>query len=254
MRKFQLLFAAIAVCAITSTQAQDVSVDEIIDGYFENTGGKDAWANLKGIKMTAKVNQGGMEIPLEIVQLADGRQYTQFTFQGMTLRQGVYDGETLWGTNFQSMKAEKSDAESTENMKLDANDFPDSFLNYKDKGYTAELLGTETIEGAETYKVKLTKEPRMMDGKEVEDVSFYYFDTEAFVPLAVDQEIKQGPQAGSIGRSTMSDYQEVDGLYFPFSLTQGVKDGPSQPLIIESIELNPEVSESTFAFPQEGDN
>lgn len=253
MRKIQLLLAALAVFTISSAQAQDVTVDDIIDGYFENTGGKDAWRNVKGMKMTAKVNQGGMEIPLEIIQLADGRQYTKITFQGMTIMQGVYDGETLWNTNFQSMKAEKADTETTQNMKLDTNDFPDSFLDYKEKGYTAELMGTETIDGAETYKVKLTKEPRMLDGKEVEDVSFYYFESESFVPLAVDQEIKAGPQAGAIGRSTMSDYQEVEGLYFPFSMTQGIKDGPSQPLMIESIVLNPDIDESVFAFPEQAE-
>lgn len=251
MRKFQLLFAAFAAITFSSASAQDVTVDEIIDGYFENTGGVDAWKSLKGMKMMAKVNQGGMEIPLEIVQMADGRSYTKITFQGMELKQGVFDGETMWSTNFQSMKAEKADTETTENAKLDLNDFPDSFLDYKEKGYTAELMGTETIDGAETYKVKLTKEPRTIDGKEVEDVSFYYFDTESFVPLAVDREIKQGPQSGAIGRSTMSDYQEVDGLYFPFSLTQGVKDGPSQPLMIESIVVNPEVDDAAFAFPAE---
>ena len=35
------------------------SVDEIIDNYFENTGGIDQWRKLKGVKMSAKlkVNQ-----------------------------------------------------------------------------------------------------------------------------------------------------------------------------------------------------
>lgn len=230
-------------------QAQDITVDEILEGYFENTGGKEAWMGLKGIKMTAKVNNGGMEIPLEIVKLADGRSYTKFNVQGTDFYQGVFDGETLWGTNFQSMKAEKSDKEATDNFKLDSNDFPDSFLNYKEKGYTVELLGTETIDGAETYKVKLTKEPRTVDGKEVEDVTYYFFDTEAFVPIAQETTIKQGPNAGQVGLATMSDYQEVDGLYFPFSLTQGMKGGQSQPLSFDSIELNPEVDESIFNFP-----
>ena len=255
MKKLTLLTLSMLFIASVS-YAQDVTVDEIIDGYLENTGGKEAWGNLQGIKMTAKVNQGGMEIPLEIVQLKDGRTYTKFSFQGNEFYQNVYDGENLWGINIQSLKAEKSDQETTDNFKLDINDFPDSFLNYKDKGYTAELIGTETIEGAETYKVKLTKEPRTIDGKEVEDISFYYFDTEAFVPIAQEAEIKSGPQAGAISQNTSSDYDEVEGLYFPFSVTQGIKDGPSQPLMIESIEVNPEVDESVFAFPggaEEGD-
>ena len=248
MKKVQLFLASI-LFAFTAVQAQDATVDEIIDGYFENTGGKEAWDQLQGIKMIAKVNQGGIEIPLEIVQLKDGRTYTKFSFQGNEFFQNVFDGEDLWSINFQSLKAEKSDQESTDNFKLDINDFPDSFLNYKEKGYTAELMGMETVEGAETYKVKLLKEPRKVDGKEVEDVTFYYFDTEAFIPIAQDSEIKAGPQAGAIGRSTSSDYDEVEGLYFPFSLTQGVKDGPSQPIMIETIEVNPEVDDAIFKFP-----
>lgn len=249
--KLKLNTLLICVFLMTGSILHAQTADEIIQNYLENTGGADNWASLKGIKITAKANQQGMEFPLEIVQLADGRQYTKITFQGMSLYQGVYDGETLWNTNFQSMKAEKADAEQQSNFKKQVNDFPDPFLNYKDKGYTVELIGTETIDGAETFKIKLTKEPILIDGKDVEDVSYYYFDSEAFVPLATDSDMKKGPMAGQVQRITQSDYQEVDGLYFAFSMTQGVKDGPSSPLTIESIELNPEVDESVFKFPEQ---
>ena len=248
MKKISLL--ATLMIGIFVATAQDVSVDEIVSNYLENTGGADNWRSVKNIKMSAKLNQQGVEIPLEVVTMADGRTYTKFSFQGQDFMQNVFDGETLWGVNFQSMKAEKSDAEATANFKLNSNDFPDSFLDYKDKGYTAELLGTETIDGAETYKVKLTKEPLTIDGKEVEDVTFYYFDTEAFVPIAQDSEVKQGPQAGIIQRITQSDFDEVEGLYFPFSISQGIKDGPSQPINISSIEVNVDVDESVFDFPE----
>ncbi|MEL6132115.1 MAG: outer membrane lipoprotein-sorting protein, partial [Bacteroidota bacterium] len=203
-----------------------------------------------GLKMMAKVNQGGVEIPLEIVRLKDGRQYTKVNFQGTDFFQGVYDGETLWSMNFQSMTAEKSDQETTDNFKLEVNDFPDPFLNYKEKGYTVELVGTETVDGAETYKIKLVKESKTIDGKEIEDVSYHFFDTESFVPIAQESTLNQGAQAGKIALTMMSDYDEVDGLYFPFSMSRGIKDGPSQPIIIEAIELNPEVDESVFAFPE----
>ncbi|MCR9252121.1 MAG: outer membrane lipoprotein-sorting protein [bacterium] len=251
MRKLKITFmvGAIMAMAFTTTQAQDV--DEIISTYLENIGGVDALKSLKGMKITAKVNQGGMEIPLDIYQMADGRQMTSISFQGMTIKQGVFDGETLWGTNFQTMKAEKSDSEATSNQKLDANDFPDALIDYKEKGYTAELLGKEDMDGSETFKVKLVKEPRMIDGVEVDDITYYYFDTEAFIPLAQESEINQGPQKGSIQQIKFSDYQEVDGLYFPFSMTQGIKDGMSQPIIIDAIELNPEVADADFAFPEE---
>jgi outer membrane lipoprotein-sorting protein len=240
----------LAVCCFgLSSNAQ--TVDEIVENYFENTGGYENWKALEGVKISAKVNQGGTEIPLEIVYMADGRQYTKVSVQGSDFMQQVFDGEQMWSTNFQSLQPELADAEATANQKLDANDFPDSWIDYKDKGYQAELLGTETIEGTEAFKVKLTKEPKTFDGEEVEDVTYYYFDTENFVPIVQESEIKQGEQKGAIVEVKMSDYDEVEGLYFPFSISQGIKGVGSQPLMIEKIEVNPEIESSVFKFPAE---
>ncbi|WP_127021232.1 outer membrane lipoprotein-sorting protein [Flagellimonas beolgyonensis] len=249
MKTLKITIALIAFALALPIQAQ--TADEILENYFENTGGLDAWKNLKGMKMTAKVNQGGMEIPLEIYNLKDGRQMTKITFQGKEIKQGVYDGETLWSHNFMTMKAEKSDAEQTANFKLNTNDFPDAFIGYKEKGYTVELLGKETIDGTETFKIKLVKEPLTIDGNPQDDISYYFFDVDNFVPIAVQSEIKSGPAKGQISEVTMSDYQEVDGIYFPFSMTQGVKDGQAQPITIVSIELNPTIDDAEFAFPKE---
>ncbi|WP_224484890.1 outer membrane lipoprotein-sorting protein [Robertkochia aurantiaca] len=248
MKSFSVFITAVFTLFSLGLQAQ--TADEILDNYFENIGGKEKLKSLEGMKMKAKVNQQGMEIPLEIIQLSDGRQMTLINFQGKEIKQGVFDGETLWSHNFMTMQPEKSDAETTANFKLNTNDFPDSFIDYKDKGYTVELVGEETIEGTSAYKIKLVKEPLTIDGQKEEDVSFYYFDKDNFVPIAVESEVRQGPAKGQTSLVTMSDYQEVDGLYFPFSMTQGVKGQQGQPLVIESIVLNPEVSEEAFAFPE----
>jgi outer membrane lipoprotein-sorting protein len=247
MKRISLLMLAFIASFTINAQ----TADEIINNYFENIGGLENLKKLEGIKMSAKISQQGMEIPLDIVQIKGGKQMTVITFQGKEIKQGVFDGEILWSTNFSNMKAEKNDAEATANMKLESNDFPDSFMDYKTKGYTLELLGKETIEGTETFKIKLTKEPVSIDGKQEESVSFYFFDTENYVPIAVQSEIKSGPGKGMISEITFSDYQEVEGLFFPFSLTQGVKGQPGQPITITKIELNPKVEASAFKFPEE---
>lgn len=249
MRRMYYALLALAMLGGLSMQAQ--TADEILHTYFENIGGKDNLKAIKGVKITARVSNQGMEIPMEIYQFSDGRQMTVVTFQGKELKQGVYDGETLWSTNFMTMKAEKSDAETTANFRLNVNDFPNSFLDYAEKGYTVEFLGKETVEGTETFKIRLVKEPLTIDGQTVEDVSFYYFDSENFVPIAVESAVHMGPMKGQTQYITMSDYQEVDGLYFPFSMKQGIKNGPSQPIIMDRIELNPTVDEAAFAFPDE---
>ncbi|RLD63273.1 MAG: outer membrane lipoprotein-sorting protein, partial [Bacteroidetes bacterium] len=220
MKKTILIIATFF--AIQAATAQ--TAEEIIANYFENTGGIDNWKALKGIRMKATVNQGGMDIPITMIQMTDGRRYMKLELQGKELAQGVFDGEVAWSHNFMTMKPEKSDNEATENMKRESSDFPDPFLRMDENGYEAELLGKETVEGAECFKIKLTKKPKLVDGVDVDNVSFYFFDTENFVPIMVESEIKTGQMKGKIGVTTFSDYQEVDGLYFAFSMGQGIKD------------------------------
>ncbi|MFK5889916.1 MAG: outer membrane lipoprotein-sorting protein [Flavobacteriaceae bacterium] len=249
MKKIKVLIMVLVAGFTVQLNAQ--TVDEILSTYFENIGGLENLQKLEGVKMTAKVNQQGMEIPLEIIQLKGGEQMTVITFQGKKIKQGVFDGTTLWSTNFMTMKAEKSPKEVTDNMKLEMNDFPDPFIDYKKKGYKVELLGKETIDGTEMFKIKLTKEPVTVDGKKEDNVSFYFFDTENFVPLVVQAEIKSGPAKGKISETKFSDYQEVEGIYFPFSISQGLKGQPGQGVTIDTLIVNPKVDMTAFKFPED---
>jgi outer membrane lipoprotein-sorting protein len=246
-RKF--LLATTALLFSMATMAQ--TADEILAKYFENTGGLEKWKALKGMKMMAKVNQGGMEIPLEIVTMKDGKQMTAISFQGKIIKQGVFDGKDLWSTNFMTQKAEKSDAETTENVKKDLGDFPSPFVDYKSKGYKVELVGKETIEGTETFKLKLTKTPYKIDGLETENVSYFYFDSQDYIPIISESEIKSGPAKGQILQNKFSDYQETsNGLIMSFTRTTGLKGQPGQALNITEIQLDPVIDAKEFTFPE----
>ena len=247
MKRFKLLTTAALLS--TSFVASAVSVDEIITTYHENIGGVDALKQLKGIKMKGNFQQGQMQFPIEIVNLNSGKTYTKFSVQGKELKQSVYDGETLWSVNFMTMKPEKSTAEDTYNFSLNTNDFPDALMDYKAKGYSAELVGTESVEGADAHKIKLTQEPMKVDGKETPNVSYYYFDTDSMVLVMVENEIQSGPMKGATQLMKFSDYQEVDSIYFPFAIMQEIKGQGGAPITFESIELNPTVDNAAFAFP-----
>lgn len=244
------VFAVLALStAFANAQSED-SVKMILDNYFENIGGRDAWRELKGVKMSAEVSQGGMSIPVEVYQMADGRSATKISFQGMDISQGVFDGETLWSTNFMSMEAEKSESEATENMKRNSKSGVSPFLDYEEKGYTVEYLGTETVEGVECYKLKMNQGKILADGEEVDNISITYFDQENFVPIKTEQEIMSGEMKGQMTFALFSDYDEVDGLFFAFSMTNGSSMG-EQTIEWDEIELNPEVTDELFAFPGE---
>lgn len=247
MRKITILLAFVLICSFVHAQ----TADEIIDNYIETIGGADALNALEGIQINAKANAQGMEIPITIIQLKDGKQLMKIELQGQEMVQMAFDGETAWAHNFMNMQAEKSDSETTENVKRQMGDFPDEFLNYKDKGFSIEKMDNDTYEGTECFKIKLTKTPQLVDGVDVENVTIYYFDTENFVPIATETEMKSGQFKGMITFTSFSDYQEVDGIYFAFSMTQGIKGQPGQTITVESIVLNPEVDNAIFAFPSE---
>lgn len=242
MKTIKLLAIAIIFSFAATTQAQ--TAEEIVSNYLENTGGVDAWNKLESLQMNAVVNQG-FDIPVTIIQMKDGRQAIKINLQGQEITQLAFDGEVAWVTNFQTQKAEKMDAETIETFKTIAGKaFPSPFLNYKEKGHTIALLGEEIIDGTNTFKVEITMDPITIDGKEVENKSVYYFEDENFVPIQTASEVNQGPTKGQIAKESFSDYEEVNGLYFPFAITFG-----GQPVDIKSIEVNPKIDDSVFKMP-----
>jgi outer membrane lipoprotein-sorting protein len=240
-----LCFFLLGITSISYSQ----NVDEIINSYYETIGGKN-WDAVNGMRMTANLDQEGMIIPIEVVQMKDGRSYTKVTFNGNTMIVDAFDGKTSWGINWMTMLPEESPAEDSENERRTAGEFPDALLNYKDLGYTATLLGSEKIEGTDCNKIKLEKKTELIEGKELPSTEYYYLDKESNVPVMMESEINSGEMKGKISQTKFSDYQEVNGVYFPFSTTQGLKDGESQTIQFEKIEVNPTVDDSIFTFPK----
>jgi outer membrane lipoprotein-sorting protein len=248
MKFVSLCIAFIGWSFISTAQ----TAEEIIEKYLQNLGGSEKLNSINSLEMKAKVDYGGMTIPIDMITLRDGRTVTKINFQGQEMIQGAFDGTTSWGTNFMTMKPEKNDAETTENVKRTAGtDFMTPMLDYKKKGYSVEMLPNETIEGVECFKLKVTKKPQMLEGKEVPNIEFYYFDKENYVPIVVEAEIPSGQMKGQISQTVFSDYQEVDGIYFAFSMTQKIKDGQGQTIVFDSIELNKKYEDSIFKFPGE---
>ncbi len=243
MSALKSILVALILAITTSFHAQ--TADEIINNYFENTGGKENWDKLEGVEMVGVMKVQNMEIPFEQVSTKDGKQVVTIELQGSRMVWSAFDGETAWQRNQMTMEAEKSDNEATENMKKQSKDFPDPFLNYKDKGYAIELIGKETVDGTETFKIKLTKDPITVNGESKPNISHYYFDTENFVPIIMETEITEGPMKGKVSKSSISDYQEINGVYFPFTISNEF-----QTLNFKEIKLNPEVDTALFAFPE----
>ena len=244
----RILIALTLTFSVVIGHAQ--TANEIIEKYIETIGGKAKIREISSIRMRATVDYGGTSIPLDMVSQQDGKMYVKINFQGKEITQVAFDGETMWSTNFMTMKAEKSDAETTENMKREKGEFFSPLIDYAVNGFSIERLDDETIEGTNCFKLKLTKRAMLVEKTETPNVEYYYIDKDNYVPIVVEAEIPSGEMKGQISQVIYSDYQEVNGVYFPFSMKQGIKGMGGQTMLFTNITFNEIVDASLFKFPE----
>lgn len=216
------------------------SVDEIIKKNLEAKGGIQKIKAVKTVKVTAKIIQQGLEIPLIIQQKRPRMVRVDVTFQGKS-QTTAYDGESGWKTDpFQgSPDPEKIAGDDLKQAEEQA-DIDGALVDYKDKGHTVELLGKEDLEGTAVYKLKLT----LKNG----DVRDIYIDAGNYLELKVT--MKRKTPGGEIELDQyVGNYKPVNGLMFPFSIETKVKGQTANQIMIDKVEIDVPVDDSLFKMP-----
>jgi outer membrane lipoprotein-sorting protein len=238
--------AALAVLAFLAApaQAQDLTLDEVLNNYYEAIGGLDAWEAVQSIKMTGKMMMGGMgiEAPFTVMAKRPNKARVEFEFQGMAGIQ-AYDGETAWQVmpfmgNPDPEEVPEDDAEDL----YETADLDGPLVGWQESGYTVELLGMEETEGTPAYKLKVT----LKNG----NVQYYYLDAEYFIPIRMEG-VREAQGRTVEYESIFSDYKEVDGLMIAHSIEARPKGAPAgQVVTIDLIELNVDLPDSLFVMPE----
>jgi outer membrane lipoprotein-sorting protein len=238
--KLKVLFFIILSFYGHGSEAQDA--DQILSNYFKKTGGLQAWKELRTMKIRANFDQGGMTFNALIFRKQPNLSRTEVEVQGNTIVQ-AYDGETGWIINPMMGTAEpqKMPVEMMEAMKEEK--FESDLIDYKDKGNTVELVGTEMVDTVETYKIRLTKKSG--------DEEYYYFDKQSYLPVMESRSINFGPMKDQDSQTYISDYREVEGLMMPHSIEVKANGQSIQKLNIEEYVFNEDIDDSIFNFPKE---
>jgi len=241
--------AALAVVAVLAApaQAQDLTLDEVLNNYYEAIGGLDAWQSVESIKMTGKMMMGGMgiEAPFTVMSKRPNKARIEFVFQGMTGIQ-AYDGETAWQVMpfTGSTDPEEIPDDDAEDL-WDQADVDGPLVGWEESGHTVELVGMEETEGTQAYKLKVT----LNSGS----VQYYFLDAEYFIPIRMEGVREQ--QGRTVEFETIvSDYKEVDGLMIAHSMEVRPKGAPAgQAVTMDLIELNVEMPDSLFVMPEKSE-
>jgi hypothetical protein len=238
LRLAVLFSAAFAICSF-SAPAQ--TVDDIIAKNVQAHGGLDKLRSINSLRITAKYSEGSFRADSLQENKRPDKVRQEFILQGMAGIQ-AYDGKVGWQITPWSGRKDP-ELMSQDDLKglIVASDLDGPLVDYKSKGHQAELLGHDSVEGTDCFKIKLT----LKNG----DVRYYYLDTDSFLELKVEI---QTSVRGTLQESEMyyGDYEQVNGIYYPFAIEQAEKGSSSRSQIsVQKIEQNVPLEDTYFTMP-----
>lgn len=233
-----------AALLLLTASAHAMTADELVAKNLEARGGLDRIHAITTLKLEGKLRIGGQfELVFDSYQKAPDSVRNEATIQGMTQIQ-AWDGKDAWQISpFQGRRDPERMSDD------DARGFADDaaiggpLVDWKAHGSTLAYLGTEDIDGTRAHKLKVT----LKNG----DIEYVYLDPDYFLTIRSISQIKvRGTLVKSV--TDYGDYERVNGVYFPFSMTigsGGSGDGGSQQLTVLKATANAPMDDSLFAFP-----
>ncbi len=211
---------------------EGVTVDGVLEKYVEVIGGKANVEKVKDRVMKLKGSAQGMEVIVEISQKYPNKIYQNVDVgPGMFKMKTIFDGEK--GKMEQMGQVQEITGDALDELKGNA---MDAMLDYSKYGYKPELAAIENINGKDAYKVVLTS----ASGKK----STQYYSVETGFMIRTISQIST-PQGDATQTTDMDDYQDVQGMKYPFKITQSF--GPQAiDLNVTSIEINTNLSDALF--------
>ena len=239
---FALLGLLAAPLVFARAPAAAPTADEIVAKYVKTIGGMEKIEAVKTLRRSGMLRGGG-GFEAKVVKLNERPNLVrqELTLQGMT---GVtaYDGKAGWKIEpWEGKKDPEPLGEDELKGIIEDSVFDGQLVHYKEKGSTLELVGADTTEGSDVWKLKLT----LKNG----DVEYYYMDTDYFVPIKIElKRVIRGAEQES--EVTLGDYKAVAGWYLPHSIEQGRKGSSNRSTVVyDRIEANAPMDEQIFRQP-----
>ncbi len=213
------------------------TVDEIIQKYANVMGGLDNFKKIKTAKLTGTVTAQGNDLPIT-VQIINGRAMrTDVEVMGQMIVNSYKDGKG-WKINPYAGAPAATDVTGTELNEFKNQSFLSSqLMDFKARGYRAELLAQEDVDGNKAYKIQLTAE----DNKT----------TTYFIDLLSSMLTKTVGTRNLMGQDMELEtyYSDVkDFNHLKFSMSRIVKSGGQtvQEVHFDKIEFDVPIDEKIF--------
>jgi hypothetical protein len=233
-----IALTAMALLLTISASAQ--TADEIIGKYVQAIGGKDKLSKITSVYSESTMDVMGMQGTIKNTKLNGKGMRQDMDIMGSTITQ-CYTDKGGWSINPMGGGTTPEDmTEAQYNSAKDEIVVGAPFINYAEKGYKAELLGTDTVNKANAFKIKLTSPNNTS--------AVYFFDpTTFYLVRAMQQAEMQGQMVDNT--VTYSDYRQTEGYSLPYKVNTDMGGQFAMVMTVTKVELNKSVSDTLFVKP-----
>jgi hypothetical protein len=236
----------VACAGSDDATSSNLSVDQIIEKNTAARGGIDAWHKVDSMVWVGRVETSGNGAPARFVLAMKRPNKTRFeivSMNRMALR--VFDGTHGWklrpmrrdeDANMQPYNAQELQFAHDEQV-IDR-----PLIDHAAKGIKVSLAGVEQIEGHQAYRLELAMPSGATRQVWVDASSFLEIKSEHETRTLLGQRVPVDVY--------YRDYRSFGGVKMPVMIESGAASArPIDKLIIEKIELNPQVDDKMFERP-----
>lgn len=232
MKSIRILVVSI-LSLFVSAGAFAQTAEEIINKHIEATGGRAAWEKINSMRSEGTINVQGTDVTLTLTKQRGKGMRQDIAVMGMTGFQIITPTAGWSYMPFQG-QTEVDSIPAAEVAKMQEGiDIGNPLFTYKERGYTAEVTGNESINGSDATKIVLTKKD---SAKQT-----IYVDTKTYhVVRMVTMQTVNGQEQEVVNDFT-NFKQLPEGIVVPMNITL-----PFGELQLAKIEINPTVDENIF--------
>lgn len=232
------LFSLFVATAFSITAVKAQTADEIVNKHIEAIGGAENWKKVKSMVQSGTMSVQGADITVvrTVVHTKGSRQ--DISLMGMN---GYMIVTPTAGWNFLPFQGQTTPEPMTEEdlkQSQDDLDAQGSLIDYKAKGHSVELLGSEDVDGTDCFKVKISLKSGRSETMFIEKKGYTMIKSVG-TRSANGQEMEL--------TTTYGNYQKLpEGIVVPMSINVPLGPGVNADFVISKIEVNKAIEDTVF--------
>lgn len=229
--------------ALSASTASSQTVDDLVVKHIAARGGYEKIKAVQTIKITRTVLTPFSKLKVVVYKKRPGLFRSEQAAAGQPATARGISADGAWDPAPGGKVAARPAQIAAEARDIDG-DFDGPLVDWKAKGHVVTLEGKEALTGGDAYKLRVTMKSGL--------VRYIYLDAQSYLDRRHAGVVNITPARQYDSVLDYSNWREVDGVRFPFDITEdrtGKEPSQSFATYTEKIELNVPMDDSLFAMP-----